>query len=282
MATRAGWHEPMESLATVMFIFGVVAYSVAATLYFVDLARPERISLALPTAFRAQLVGTLLHLGHLVTTSFLSNICPVESLPFALSLSAVVMSGAYLLMGRRLGLGALGVAVAPIALTFLVAAQFVGRANAPQGLPRTVLMLHITSNLLGFALFLLAGAAGAFYLFQERRLKFKHRPVSGRLPALDLLDTAEHRLLLAGFPLLTFGVVTGVIFLSGAHEMSGPEMLRAGLAYVSWALVAGVLVLRALAGWRGRRTAYGTLAGVVCVLLLVAAYVVRAAGVFAA
>ena len=42
--------------------------------------------------------------------------------------------------------------------------------------------------------------------------------------------------------------------------------------------VAAVLLLRAVAGWRGRRTAYGTLLGTVCVAAIILAYVVRAGG----
>jgi ABC-type uncharacterized transport system permease subunit len=116
-------------------------------------------------------------------------------------------------------------------------------------------------------------------LLQERRLKHKRTKLAlGRLPALDLLDLAEHRLLLAGFPLLTVGIVTGAQFMSAMSHWSFAEILRAALGYLSWFLVAGVLLLRAVAGWRGRRSAYGTLAGVVCVLLIVVAYVVRAGG----
>src|SRR5690606_29152068 len=97
------------------------------------------------------------------------------SLPFALSLSALLMAAAYLGLGRRLGVAALGVAVAPLALTFLVGAQFVAPSPTTDGLSRALLMAHITTNLLGLSLFLLAGAASGFYLVQERRLKVKRR-----------------------------------------------------------------------------------------------------------
>ena len=80
-------------------------------------------------------------------------------------------------------------------------------------------------------------------------------------------------MLLAGFPLLTFGIVSGAVFAARLDAQTGASLARAALAYTTWLLVAGVLVLRALAGWRGRRAAYGTLAGVACVLIVIGIYV---------
>jgi ABC-type uncharacterized transport system permease subunit len=206
----------------------------------------------------------------------LSRICPVESVHFALSLTALIAVVVYLALRRRLRLHAIGAFVAPVALTFLVGAQFVGIQGPKPGVPRTLLALHVTANLLGVGLFLLAGAAGAFYLVHERRLKDKRVGwLTAKLPPLDALDRTEHRLLLAGFPLLTFGIVTGAVFASGLGMGGVAEVLRAVLAYGTWLLVASVLVLRVLAGWRGRRAAYGTIAGAVCVLLIIAIYIAR-------
>jgi len=43
-------------------------------------------------------------------------------------------------------------------------------------------------------------------------------------------------------------------------------------------LFAAVLVLRAVAGWRGKRAAYGTIAGFVFAVLVLVVYLVRGAG----
>ncbi len=269
----------MQPLTSIAFLLGVVAYTASGTLFFVDLARREGAALAAKWAPTLLMFGTAAHGAHLVLASFVTGVCPVASLPFALSLSALMTNGVYLLMRRRAAVGAMGVVVAPLALMFMVGAQFVQQSEVSPEVPKTLLAFHVTANLLGLGLYLLAGVAGGFYLLQERRLKHKRRALSGgRLPALDLLDVTEHRLLLAGFPLLTFGVVTGAIFMHSIGHMPVVALLRVALAYLAWMLVAGVLVLRAVAGWRGRKTAYGTLAGVVCVLLVIAAYVFQAGG----
>lgn len=266
----------METLATVLFYLGVITYSVATTLFFVDLAMRDGAAKAGALAPWVLGVGAALHFGHVVTASLLTNICPVESMHFGLSLAALIATLVYLLFKRRLRLHAIGAFVAPLALTFLVGAQFVGQTVPRTGLSRTLLALHVTANLMGVGLFLLAGAAGTFYLVQERRLKHKHMSVAAsKLPPLDALDRTEHRLLLAGFPLLTFGVVSGGIFIEQLSVVDVTGFLRAVLGYASWLLVAGVLILRALVGWRGKKAAYGTLLGAVCVLLVILVYVLR-------
>jgi len=264
----------MQALTSLAFYLGVVAYSAASTLFFLELLRP-----ASPRRWASSCLaaGGVFHAGHVIAGSVLSNVCPVESLHFGLSFSALMAVAAYFALRRRFRLDALGVLVAPLALTFLLGAQFVSEgSSATSNLPRGLLLLHIAANVIGVGLFLLAGASGAFYVVEERRLKQKRLGTVSRMPPLAVLDRASHRLLLAGFPLLTFGIVTGSLFMDRLQGFSGGEWLRASLGYASWLLLAVVLVLRRTAGFSGRRAAYGTLAGVGCVLLVMLAYVLRA------
>ncbi|MBK9000443.1 MAG: cytochrome c biogenesis protein CcsA [Myxococcales bacterium] len=270
----------MEGIATAAFYLGAAAYAAAAILFFLDLARRQGSAPAAASAPVALGVGAALHAVHVVSASLFSRICPVESLHFSLSLSALILAGVYLGLRSRFRLQAVGAVVAPLALTFLIGAQFVGAEQSSiAGVSRQLLILHITANLAGVGLFMLAGAAGAFYLVQERSLKEK-RPtwITAKLPPLDALDRTEHRLLLTGFPMLTFGVVTGGFFVSRIGAAGGAEILRAALGYATWILLAAVLVMRAAAGWRGRRSAYGTLAGVMCVTAVIVLYAIKSSG----
>jgi ABC-type uncharacterized transport system permease subunit len=135
---------------------------------------------------------------------------------------------------------------------------------------------HVASNLFGVALFTLAFSAATLYLIQERLLKAKRIDgVFRRLPPLDVLDKAEHRFLLAGFPLLTVGIITGTLW-ARRVEMGAPgEVLRAVFGYVTWLVIAAVLFLRAAAGWRGRRAAYGTIAGFSLAVIVLLFYLFR-------
>lgn len=263
----------MSPAAVIAFYAGVVAYSAAATLFFVELARPDPSLGAARWASRALGLGVLLQVLQIVA-GLVDASATAWSLKFALSLCACSLSIAYLVLRVRMRIDAVGVVVAPLSLALLVGAQFLRASGPVTDFPRTLLFMHVAANVLGVGFFLLAGAAGAFYLFQERRLKAKRiTSLHGRLPALDALDLTEHRLLLAGFPLLTFGIVSGAVFAARLETMTSASLARAALAYATWILVAGVLVLRAVAGWRGRRAAYGTLAGVACVLLVIGIYV---------
>jgi len=269
----------MEEFAWIAFYLGVIAYSVAATLFFLDLARKDGSNVRAQWAPRLLALGGALHAVYVITASFLSHICPIDSLRFALSFSALIAVGAYLVLRDRLRLFALGAFIAPIALTFLVGAQFVEKSSeAVLGVSRTLLMFHIAANVLGVGLFLIAGAAGSVYLVQEHRLRTKKRVVGGgsRLPPLDSLDLTAHRLLLAGFPLLTFGVVTGAVFTHQLTSFGSADFMRSFLGYATWLMLGAVLVLRKTAGFRGRKAAYGTIAGVLCMLIVMLIYAARA------
>jgi len=271
----------MPELAPIAFYLGVVTYSAAATVFFLDLLKGDAGKTPGPFGPRLLMLGGAIHAVHVVAASLLSNVCPVESLHFGLSLSALGAVVAYLLLRARLRLHALGAIVAPLALTFLIGAQFVAAPRTDAELPRGLLAFHIAANLIGLGVFLVAGGSSALYVLLERRLRQKKlglSPTSSRLPPLDALDRAAHRLLLAGFPLLTFGVVTGAVFTQRVVEDGSAALIRTVLGYATWGLLAAVLLLRQIIGLRGRRAAYGTLAGVACVLVVLLVYAIRGAG----
>jgi ABC-type uncharacterized transport system permease subunit len=70
-------------------------------------------------------------------------------------------------------------------------------------------------------------------------------------------------------------VVTGAVFTQRVAEGGSAAIFRTVLGYATWGLLAAVLLLRQIIGLRGRRAAYGTLAGVLCVLLVMLVYAVR-------
>src|SRR6185295_628059 len=96
-----------------------------------------------------------------------------------------------------------------------------------------------------------------------------------RLPPLEALDRAEHRFLLLGFPLLTIGILTGTLWARRVELGTREDLTRAAFGYATWLLFAGVLFLRAARGWRGRRAAYGTIAGFGFALVVLAFYLWR-------
>jgi len=279
-----------ELLSALTFGAAVLLYGAASALFYLDVARvtgalrspaaatpvtplsPSRARHA-PALLTAAALG---HAAYVALASFVAHVCPIRSVHFLLSVASLFASATYLTLRSRFRIDALGLLVAPLGLAFLLGTYFLGKAAPEPRLSPVFITLHVVANLLGVALFLLAGGAAVLYLVQERRIKAKRRGARiGNLPPLDTLDTAEHRFLVAGFPLLTLGIVTGTYWAQKLETGSPDEVMRTIFGYATWFLIGGVLLLRAAAGWRGRRSAYGTLLGLFCATAVMIIYLVR-------
>ncbi len=143
---------------------------------------------------------------------------PLTDLAAAVSLTAWLGSAAFLfalLLWPRLA--GLVVLVAPLAFLGVV----FGFLPVDASVPLPVLAgrwshLHVLLSSAGLALLGLAGGAGALLLIEDRWLKAKRPLGSARLPSLESLDRAGAVAMAVGFPLLTLGFITGVLWLRGA------------------------------------------------------------------
>jgi len=277
-------------LPFIAIVAGAVLYAAAGVLFFLAVAqlRPSSSERALlppgdrqsrASVLAPRLLGgaVVAHAAYICIASFVQHVCPVNSVHFLLSVTSVVAGGVYLVVRLRHRIDALGVLLAPLGLAFLLGTFFLGQPAHGASASPAFLATHVLVNLIGVALFVLAGAAAILYLLQERRLKLK-RPAGFGLPPLDALDRAEHRFLLAGFPMLTIGVLSGTFWAKQLEFGTPDEVARIVFGYATWLLTGAVLLLRAAAGWRGRRAAYGTIAGLVCAMAVIAVYLTRPAG----
>jgi len=114
----------------------------------------------------------------------------------------------------------------------------------------------LVSIFIGEAIFALACGLGILYLLQEREIKTKkHGFFFKRLPSLELLDSTGYACIIAGFTLLTIGIVTGMIYAKliwGKFWSWDPKEVWSA---VSWLLYAVLLHQRITIGFRGRRAA---------------------------
>jgi ABC-type uncharacterized transport system permease subunit len=268
----------MTPSSLLTFAGATVLYGIASMLFYLEVARgtgEEGSTRLTPWLLGA---AAALHAGYVVIASFIARVCPVHSVHFILSIASLISTTVYLLARTRFRIHALGLVVSPLGLVVTLGTFFLGSATPDERLPASFIGLHVFANLVGAALFLLACGAAVMYLVQERRLKDKKAMLFNKgngLPPLDSLDKAVHRFLIAGFPLLTIGVATGTVWAGRLEGGSIDEILRAVLGYATWLLIAGVLLLRVIAGWRGRRAAYGTVAGFACAFAVLLVYVFR-------
>jgi ABC-type uncharacterized transport system permease subunit len=121
---------------------------------------------------------------------------------------------------------------------------------------------HVLLASAGLAALGLAGLAGLFFLLEHRSLK-RRRSVARRiqLPSLEALDRVNRVALVLGFVLLTFGVVTGVLW----NEARSGQALAGGLhetwTVVAWVIYLGLVVLRFVGRQGARQAAASALAG---------------------
>ncbi len=262
-------------MANALLYLTAATYCVAAFAFLVHLAGRAQSSNVQRAGVWLIGIGAALHATHIVVSSMVLQICPIKGIHFALSVTSMLACVAYIVMRVRYRIDAVGVIVAPLALTFLVGSQ-AAHAEAGSTLKSAVLPIHVIANLFGEALFVLAFAAAVAYLIADKQLKKKNvTGVGSRLPPLDVLDRAEHAFLLAGFPLLTVGIITGALWAERVESGSVVDVTRSLFGYATWMLFAGVLLLRAWRGWRGKRAAYGTIAGFAFAFVVLVIYLVR-------
>lgn len=174
--------------------------------------------------------------------------------------------------GAFLKLPALYLVVPPIACLFLIffavsPSPAPKTALLPASIPKFLLIAHIASIILSYATFILAFALSLLYVIKDDLLKRKVLPASFfNLPPLQDMDKRGLQLLLIGFPLLTFGLVSGAFFAQqagGAFQELDPKIT---FSYALWAFYGIAILLRLLKKCTGKKSAYLVIAGFVFLL----------------
>jgi ABC-type transport system involved in cytochrome c biogenesis permease subunit len=113
--------------------------------------------------------------------------------------------------------------------------------------------------------------ASLMYLFQAHRLRTKAPPGQGlRLLSLERLEAMNRRAIVLAFPLLTAGILAGVVLLyrgSDTVTWSDPRVLSTGVLWLAFALM---LYLRYGHHLRGRQVALMTIMTFVVLLCCLA------------
>ncbi|MCA9602581.1 MAG: cytochrome c biogenesis protein CcsA [Polyangiales bacterium] len=254
-------------------------YAVACAVFLVHLSKGSpRLGNVGRVVLAAAALAHLVYVGAVFSSGAAR---PMASIYQTLSMVSLAMVLAFLATSLRYRTTVLGAFITPVTLLFFLGAVLGATAEpVPSSVTLTLLPVHIAVNVLGIAAFALAFAAALAYLIQERKLRTKELGgIFQRLPSLDVLDMLGYRFLLVGFPLLTVGLVTGAFWIVGGatgqpHYISPAQ----GLGVVTWIVFAGVLILRTVAGWRGRKAALGTMFGFACASLVLLAYVINSFG----
>ena len=253
------------------FWVAVVAYAAASTVLFLVLAGK--------TKFRGLAIGlvALAFVAHGADIGWrgTQQVHPAQSVREAIGFLAFIVTGGYLLASTRYRLTIGGVVVMPVSLILLVVARLTPAGTSPEDLS-ALGRIHISLATIGVGVFALASALSAIYLVEERALrkkKFDAVAFKDNGAPLEVLDRMSHRLIWVGFPIFTVALVLGAVWVSKLGlSLDRPEY---PLAAVTWLAFAGLLLVRQVYGWRGRRAARLTLAGFATALAVLAIYLVR-------
>ncbi len=174
--------------------------------------------------------------------------------PFALGLSfLLVLMGAVFSGGKSQGTSAASLAARPL-------------------LAENAVSLHIIATITAIGAFALAFCCAALYLVAYRILKSKHGlSWMKRLPPLGTVERAAFTLVAIGFPLLTLGILSGLVrAIGGGMDQGWQTDPKTLLAYVVWVVYGVYLIARLSLNWSPVRTAYVLIVGLALSLLLFA------------
>jgi ABC-type uncharacterized transport system permease subunit len=229
-----------------------------------------------PVAIEMFRVGVVLHGVALVELAMSNGRLPLDNFYGTLNFCAFLVALVFLFVESRFHFHGTAIAMFPLVfLMTLVAALERPVATWPNvGVRDAWLMVHIILVLAGYAALLLTATASLFYLVQERRLKNKQSSSwLEKMPPLATLDNMISTSMNLGFVLLTLGVIFAVTWAStesGTRWLADPKIL---LSFFTWALCLLMIVLRASAGWRGRKAALMALTVLGCSALTWAAHI---------
>ena len=260
----------MSGASLVIYGCAVGLYLAAALWVGGYIVRPLRFRPAVARGLVA--LGFGLHTAALVRLAMRSGNIPVnnvfESFVFLLwcmALVGIVIDAVY-------RLPTLGAFLLPVlAVLALKAVYFVDdRAELPRDVTVFWQLVHIVPIFLGFAAFAAAFVLSLMYLVQQRQLKTKATgALLARLPSLEVLDRVSALAVLWGFPLLTVGIIFGLVWLRAQSLLLGSPLTDCKVlgGTVTWVAYAVLVHLRLRARLHGKRMAALTVASFVLVLI---------------
>ncbi len=208
--------------------------------------------------------AALAHVGAFATLHALDPPPPLTDLPAAVSFMVCAGTIFFLAMLRRLRLQGLTVLVAPAAFvgTFFAALQL------PEAEPAVIVgsgswpHAHVLLTSAGLAFLGVSGMAGMLFLAEHRRLKAKQPiDVGFPLPTLEALDLTNRVSLAVGFPLLTLGVIAGMIWVQKTQDIVWSGTVHETWTVIAWAVYAVLTGARFGAGQAPRQAAASAVGG---------------------
>jgi cytochrome c-type biogenesis protein CcsB len=246
----------------ILTVLAILFYVLSAAAYFAFLFIQK--DYLHRSAYAALAIGFICHTAAIVYGFAAGGQIPVGNLRETLLVAGWALAGVFLVVQYRFKLKILGIFAAPLVVLIMAVAS-----QLPAGPSQDItifknfwLVAHVASIFIGEAAFALACGLGVLYLIQENTIKTKkHRFFFKRLPSLDLLDSTGYACIVAGFTLLTVGLVTGFVYARTVWGHFWSWDPKEVWSAVTWIFYAILLHERLTVGWRGRRSAIMAIIG---------------------
>lgn len=258
-------------MPTVLLPIALVAYIVGV--FLASLGTFYRFEAARKGAAVVFGLAWIAHFGAVLARGLRTGQVPLTDVAEYLLFLGLAVMTLYLLLWFRWRVDAAGIVLPPIAAAAgFGALALLGTTTAlPVARPRGWLLFHTTVSTLGMATLVVALAMSLIYVFQDRAIKARRTlKFLNRLPPLDRCDHIGFQALAIGFVLLSVGIGAGVVVNASVHGRFWVPGIKQTLPVLAWLVFAGVLAARFKLGFRGRKSAYLTIAGVVLGLLTIA------------
>jgi len=264
----------MQHLAETVLGIALVAYAASTLAYLAYATFLRRVGAGLAacallwigfgfhTAFQVQRVLDYWHLHH-------EFYLPTASLFEAMSYSAWMTILVYLLSEPRMKTRLFGSAVAGVCTLLLGYGMLSAGALAPRPLMPALkspwLNIHVTAMMLAYSGLLIGSVVAVFYLLRLRGVRWVEK-LFGTL-TMEEQDSLAYKFVLFAFPLLTAGIITGAIWADKAWGRFWGWDPKETWSLITWLIWAGYLHTRIALGWRGARSAWFAVAGIISVFV---------------
>ncbi|MGL1932961.1 MAG: c-type cytochrome biogenesis protein CcsB [Desulfotalea sp.] len=250
-------------ITTFTYLFATILYAISFIFKLPKLAKPINIFVVLAFIIQTVAIGLRwqesyqMGIGHAPLTNMYESV-----VFFAWSIALL-----HILLSWRYDVKILGAFTIPFAFLAMAYASFstVGKTINPlvPALQSNWLISHVVTCFIGYAGFALAAGLGIVYLLKSSQ---KDQNETSRLPSLQVIDELTHKMMVFGFIWLTFGIITGAVWANSAWGTYWSWDPKETWSLITWFIYALTLHAKFTRGWSGKKIAFLSIFGFLCVL----------------
>ena len=188
-------------------------------------------------AAAAMIAGFVVHAIAITMKAVELHSLPIRGLSEGCSFFAALAVPGFFIVYAKYRIPSLGVFAFPMIflMTFMANMGYDQSDVIPSELMSNWLYIHTPLAILGHVALFIAFSAAILYLIQERELKSKSpRMFYHRFPSLEICDDLAYKSLAIGFPLMTLGIISGVLWAHMANWAQWEFDAKIMGSFITW------------------------------------------------